>query len=543
MSVTGAYDQYTWLFREPTASADKEVWMQLRRRDQQNLEKAVSAVAEKRPAAVLVEGGRCEVRLEERQLIDRYCGVPPREPRAVCRSLWQFQTRDSWLPYDEATGASIETCYTNLLTRAQGLTQAAPDSAEVTDSVDLPATSRVVKLKLTFNKQTGTWAFTAEEDASTSSWLNFGSRVAVRRGCDEIPVQEGEEEEDKLGPEVGYLFVLVHGIGEKMWREGGSGMDTKASGFRRMLHRQQLLFAGFKTAAGGTWEFSGDASAPRVKRAEVVEASWYQSVHNDELDARLQRITLDTLGQVRQIANYAIADALYYSQSGHRETILQTVAEAIEAAVARFKEHNSDFAGEVVLIGHSLGGTILFELLRNGATKGARLSFVPHTLFTLGSPTGMFLHCANDVPPPEFSLPGGTRFFNIFHPLDPVAYRLEPLLDPELVKLAPEQVRADGYMGGAHLHHHIHKYWKWASGELKEQGRRSVNVSQLRINAGERVDWVLQDDLNMIGTAGELMRALPSHAIYVESPDVAAFVHERCCCYDPDRPNSTDRLP
>lgn len=37
-------------------------------------------------------------------------------------------------------------------------------------------------------------------------------------------------------------------------------------------------------------------------------------------------------------------------------------------------------------------------------------------------------------------------FFNIFHPLDPVAYRLEPLLLPHLAHLAPAPV--DGGDGG-----------------------------------------------------------------------------------------------
>lgn len=39
-------------------------------------------------------------------------------------------------------------------------------------------------------------------------------------------------------------------------------------------------------------------------------------------------------------------------------------------------------------------------------------------LFTMGSPTGLFVHSADEVPEESYQLPGGTRFFNIFHPLD-----------------------------------------------------------------------------------------------------------------------------
>jgi hypothetical protein len=38
---------------------------------------------------------------------------------------------------------------------------------------------------------------------------------------------------------------------------------------------------------------------------------------------------------------------------------------------------------------------------------------------------------------PEFRLPTCARFFNIFHPYDPVAYRIESLVNPELAELRP----------------------------------------------------------------------------------------------------------
>jgi hypothetical protein len=37
----------------------------------------------------------------------------------------------------------------------------------------------------------------------------------------------------------------------------------------------------------------------------------------------------------------------------------------------------------------------------------------------------------------EFCLPTCPGFFNIFHPYDPVAYRVEPLIDQEMAKLRP----------------------------------------------------------------------------------------------------------
>lgn len=37
----------------------------------------------------------------------------------------------------------------------------------------------------------------------------------------------------------------------------------------------------------------------------------------------------------------------------------------------------------------------------------------------------------------DFSLPTCENFFNIFHPFDPVAYRIEALVNPELASLSP----------------------------------------------------------------------------------------------------------
>ena len=66
------------------------------------------------------------------------------------------------------------------------------------------------------------------------------------------------------------------------------------------------------------------------------------------------------------------------------------------------------------------------------------LCFEPAAFYALGSPIGMFLAVRGiESLGPSFSLPTCGRFFNIFHPYDPVAYRVESLLDSELANLRP----------------------------------------------------------------------------------------------------------
>ena len=208
--------------------------------------------------------------------------------------------------------------------------------------------------------------------------------------------------------------------------------------------------------------YSGEAPPPTLRKDEVLEASWWETIHTDEMDARLARISLPSMKQVRQIANFAVVDALYYMQLGRKEAIVAAVARSVEAALARFLKHHPQHSGSIVLAGHSLGGAILFELLRSQSPK---LSFKPQALFTMGSPTGLFLHIEDKVPEESWALPGGTRFFNIFHPLDPVAYRIEPLIKEGLANLDPAKVAVEGGIGGMKAHYGLQKMMNWATGE------------------------------------------------------------------------------
>lgn len=153
-----------------------------------------------------------------------------------------------------------------------------------------------------------------------------------------------------------------------------------------------------------------------------------------------------------------------------------------------FLKRNKNFKGKVSLAGHSLGSLILFDLLCNQkpvATNGEKhenneeqelsptkrptlhrplqraqskqidyrvglsgtgqpfmkypqLTFEPKNFFALGSPIGMFVTIRGiDAFGMDFKLPTCEGFYNIFHPYDPVAYRLEALVNPELASVPP----------------------------------------------------------------------------------------------------------
>ncbi|NXW07449.1 DDHD2 Phospholipase, partial [Fregetta grallaria] len=62
-----------------------------------------------------------------------------------------------------------------------------------------------------------------------------------------------------------------------------------------------------------------------------------------------------------------------------------------------------------------------------------QLNYKPTIFFAFGSPIGMFLTVRGVKRiNPNYSLPTCKGFFNIFHPFDPVAYRIEPMIIPDL---------------------------------------------------------------------------------------------------------------
>lgn len=521
MHIEGGEDgDLVWFTTDECSGA----WVPLRRCDQGRIR-----FAELRGEhSVNVNAGRDKIKLPQRVLVCRYGRSPKLDPRPVKRARWFRGPGNCKEPYEEDEDDAIEQAYKRMRDLARYTAKSGSlASVEFTETVDLPNSdekAHPVQIVLLLKRDDrASWKLQTHE-RTCSSWSLFETRKDVSRGYGEIPLQDGEIEESLLGDEVGRLMVLVHGIGEKLWSQEGNGMVAQSVGFRRMVHQAQLESAGYVKALDGSWEYRPDGElrpnceAPKLPRDEIVTASWWQSVHTDELDEKLSWITLPTLSAMRTIANCALSDVFLYLQNTHRTTISAAVIVAVNLAVSQFRKSHPTFTGEIVLLGHSLGGLILFEILRNHIDA---LSFTPICLFSLGSPTGAMIHCADEVPDSRFKLPHGVRFFNIFHPLDPVAYRIEPLLEGELRKVPPAQIASTG---GVKVHHEINNFWRWAQGADKRDSQFMKGI-KLKLNANDRVDWCLQDDLNIIGTAGELLQALPSHGCYFKSQDVATFIH------------------
>uniref|UniRef100_A0A671QIT8 Phospholipid phosphatase 5-like n=1 Tax=Sinocyclocheilus anshuiensis TaxID=1608454 RepID=A0A671QIT8_9TELE len=178
-----------------------------------------------------------------------------------------------------------------------------------------------------------------------------------------------------------------------------------------------------------------------------------------------------------------------------------------------------------------------------------QLAFHPQALFAMGSPIGMFLTVRGlKRIDPNYSFPTCKSFYNIFHPFDPVAYRIEPMILPQDVDLLPMLI--PHHKGRKRMHLELKEGLTRVSSDLlgslrmvwqsisqvpspalaeggissmtptDEKERNFTKVGML--NRGRRIDFVLQE--TPIESFNEYLFAIQSHLCYWGSEDTALLV-------------------
>lgn len=133
-----------------------------------------------------------------------------------------------------------------------------------------------------------------------------------------------------------------------------------------------------------------------------------------------------------------------------------------------------------------------------------QLQFHPKNFFALGSPIGMFVTVRGiDALGENFHLPTCPAFFNIFHPFDPVAYRIETLILPDLINVQP--VLIPHHKGRKRMHLELKDTMAHVGAAIKQRLMESIQatwntVYQMAMfhkteDIGEEVNKVLEDQL------------------------------------------------
>ncbi|KPU73583.1 uncharacterized protein Dana_GF14409, isoform B [Drosophila ananassae] len=402
---------------------------------------------------VPVEGGRYDVNIKERTKTPVYWEGKAIEVR---RCSWFYKGVDSkYVPYTEDTAALLESEY-----------QRSAETGEWHQKIMLANGEQVV-----FHGPTVIVHFLPQQNGDTWGASTQGSmrpRV-VKRDLDDFTIEQGESQR------VDHLLFMVHGI--------GSACDLKMRPVEEVVDdfriiAQQLVQSHYKNST----------DMGLVGRVEVLPISWHSHLHSEELgiDEKLKSITLESIPRLRNFTNDTLLDVLFYTSPKYCQKIMNTVADALNEVYLKYRMRHPEFNGGVSLSGHSLGSLILFDLLCHqeplkeseeenkenpdqlplkaqkvqlpnndllpkevSYTMGpagtgqpvinyTQLIFHPKKFFALGSPIGMFVTIRGiDKLGLDFSLPTCPGFYNIFHPFDPVAYRIEALVNPDMNGIRP----------------------------------------------------------------------------------------------------------
>ena len=401
-----------------------------------------------------IDCGRRVVHLSSRTLTTRYWKSDVCEVR---RCVWFYDLHGAFLgtlkkvsgktvrlPFTEEESALIDAYVSGIA--ASGVERAlGPD---MLPKLQLPDGERSILLH-------------TERDGMgrTGMWMYQGDRIRREAGVRIYKQTEpqGAPKDDLLDDlsQCRTLVIVVHGIGETMWRkraqstsasEQGASIpqrwgNTHIVGSVDQLRRlsDDLVRSGYKA-----WTKGKSSSIPKG-RVEFLPIEWSSAVRSPEKEKQLRAITLPGVSALRSLANDVILDVLFYMNPETRRVIKETVKTQVEQTVALFCENNPDFlakGGTVSFLGHSLGSVILWDLL---SSEENPFSFEAETLTLLGSPVAVFEAVRGAEMDKSFRLRSCKRVYNVFHPHDVVAYRIEPLFSDALTAFPPATVPlADG---------------------------------------------------------------------------------------------------
>lgn len=211
------------------------------------------------------------------------------------------------------------------------------------------------------------------------------------------------------------------------------------------------------------------------QRVEFFPVEWRSSLRLDE--GMVEHITPHRILGLRNLLNSSAMDIMYYTSPLYRMEIWQVLQEELNRLYEMFVQRNPYFesnGGRVSIVAHSLGCVVTYDILtgwtqdvehswynlqtrgggsamndlkrsrrfRHPGNPGANLHAAQATsglhfrienFFCLGSPLSVFLSLRWRDPQNqeyhEHILPRSLckYLYNIYHPCDPVAYRVEPI--------------------------------------------------------------------------------------------------------------------
>uniref|UniRef100_H0XQP7 DDHD domain-containing protein n=1 Tax=Otolemur garnettii TaxID=30611 RepID=H0XQP7_OTOGA len=428
---------------------------------------------------VCVLGGLYQVDVTQGECYPVYWNQADKIP--VMRGQWFID--GTWQPLEEEESNLIEQEH---LSRFRGRQMEENFDIEVSKSID--GKNAIHSFKLSRNHVD--WHSMDEvylySDATTSKIartvtqkLGFSKASSTGTRLHRGYVEEATLE-DKPSQATHIVFV-VHGIGQKM----DQGRIIKNTDMMRDAARK----------IEEQRHFSNQAT-----HVEFLPVEWRSklTLDGDTVDS----ITPDKVRSLRDMLNSGAMDIMYYTSPLYRDELVKGLQQELNRLYSLFCSRNPNFeenGGKVSIVSHSLGCVITYDImmgwnpvrlyeqllrredelpdegrlsseerhllgelfltrrrlreieeqlreLKTSVTQAPALKFKVENFFCMGSPLAVFLALRGIRPgntgSQDHILPREicNRLLNIFHPTDPVAYRLEPLILKHYSNIAPVQI-------------------------------------------------------------------------------------------------------
>uniref|UniRef100_A0AAR2M3H7 DDHD domain-containing protein n=1 Tax=Pygocentrus nattereri TaxID=42514 RepID=A0AAR2M3H7_PYGNA len=430
--------------------------------------------------AVCVRGGLYQVDVREKECYPVYWNQQDHIP--VMRGQWFID--GTWMPMEEDESDLIEkehlTCFRGQQMQDSFENDVVVKTVDTKDAIHSLKLSRshvdwhsVDEVYLYSDATTSKIARTVTQKLGFSKASSSGTRL--HRGY----VEEASLEDKP--PQTTHIVFVVHGIGQKMDKD----RIIKNTGMLREAVRKMEE----KHFAEHTDE-----------HVEFLPVEWRSKLvlDGDTVDS----ITPDKVRGLRDLLNSSAMDIMYYTSPLYRDEITKGLTQELNRLYSLFCSRNPEFeekGGKVSIISHSLGCVIAYDIMTGWdpvrfclqeqqepdeeelrwmsyeerhlleqvhltrqrlreledqlqgleASKPLAppaLKFKVENYFCMGSPLAVFLALRGIRPGntgyQDHIMPKSIcqRLFNIFHPTDPVAYRLEPLVLKHYSNITPVQI-------------------------------------------------------------------------------------------------------
>ncbi|XP_043940250.1 phospholipase DDHD2 isoform X2 [Protopterus annectens] len=322
-----------WFYCKKLDSRD--TWVPFSRGDSQKLEEAFLSGQDPNKIVVATDGGRFDVYLGQRMRFPVYWEQAATEVRR-CSWFYKGDKDSRYIPYTEDFSERLEEAYMIALTLNEWKMR-----------IELSSSEMVIlhNPKLMVHYQP-----LGISDEWASSPAENSRQRTVKRAIESISVEIPPDEPSQID----HLMFMIHGI--------GPACDLR---FRSIIHcvndfrsaSLNLLQTHFKKAQGEL----------KIGRVEFLPVNWHSVLHGDAtgVDKDIQRITLPSIGRLRNFTNETLLDLFFYNSPTYCQTIVDTVASEMNQLYVIFQQRNPEFQGGVSVVGHSLGSLILFDLLTN----------------------------------------------------------------------------------------------------------------------------------------------------------------------------------